>query len=309
MALKAVKEAAGVVTLLIAAPVLKEIPAGNRGLAVCPRLPLKRAVPSVPLTFMVVTQIVTNVVSCLPCTVFVRTTPGRRRNLSVLAVSSGEVERAVAAQLERVCLVFHAGSSILAGQRTSHLAVWPAEARPALTIQMAGRYLHTLPAILASLFCTVLHFPTVQPGIATRTRTAVAVHRAHVHRADASVAARTGQTEIHHGFTMTTRVTKATAALVVIDQLDAVKAAVTVAGSSLAFVQIPLAVVTSEPRRAVALVTAHTVFTLSSILTERLQRARLGGTVIHVKLTLESMCSRWASALKVIDEVDACSSV
>lgn len=62
----------------------------------------------------------------------------------------------------------------------------------------------------------------------------------------------------------------------------------TVAGSSLAFVQIPLAVVTSEPRRAVALVTAHAVFTLSSILTERLQRARLGGTVIHVKFTLES---------------------
>lgn len=38
----------------------------------------------------------------------------------------------------------------------------------------------------------------------TRTRTAVAMHRAHVHRADASVAAWTGQTEIHHGFTMMT---------------------------------------------------------------------------------------------------------
>lgn len=108
---------------------------------------------------------------------------------------------------------------------------------------------------------------------------------------------------------MTTCVSKATAALVVIDQLDAVEAAVTVAGPRLAFIEIPLTVVTSESWRAGTPVTAHTIFTLSSILTERLQRARLGGTVIHVHFTLESMRSTWASTLKVVNKVDACSSI
>lgn len=61
LALKAVKEAPRVVTLLVTNSILKEIPAGNTGGAVIPRLlPVERAVASIPLTFMVVTLIVTH---------------------------------------------------------------------------------------------------------------------------------------------------------------------------------------------------------------------------------------------------------
>lgn len=135
------------------------------------------------------------------------------------------------------------------------------------------------------------------------------MNRAHVHRAAATVMAWLRQTQIHHGFTMTTRVSKATAALVIIDQLNAVEAAWSMAGPRQAFVEIPFAVFTNEAGRAGACVTSHAIHTLSSIQAARLPGARLGGTVIIIHFTLESMCSRWAGTGKAVDEVETRSSV
>lgn len=135
------------------------------------------------------------------------------------------------------------------------------------------------------------------------------MYRAHVHRADATVVARLGQTQIHHGLTMTTRVSKATATLVVVDQLHTVEASGGVAGPGQAFVEIPLTVFPDESRRAGAGVTAHTVHTLSSIQAARFKGAGLWGAVILVHFTLEPMCSRWAGTGEAVDEVDAGSSM
>lgn len=61
MTFKAIKEAPRVVAFLITLSVLKAIPAGDTGSAVFPwLLPVERAVSSIPLTFMVVTLIVTH---------------------------------------------------------------------------------------------------------------------------------------------------------------------------------------------------------------------------------------------------------
>lgn len=104
---------------------------------------------------------------------------------------------------------------------------------------------------------------------------------------------------------MTTRVSKATATLVIVDQLHTVEAAGGVAGRRQAFVEIPFTVFSDKPWRAGARVAAHTVHTLSSVQTARLPGALLGGTVIHVHLTLDPMCSRWARTGEAIDQVDA----
>lgn len=117
------------------------------------------------------------------------------------------------------------------------------------------------------------------------------------------------QTQIHHGLTMTTCVSKATATLVIVDQLHTVKAARGMAWSRQAFVEIPLTVFSNKSGRAGACVAAHTVHTLSSIQAVRFFGTRLGGTVIHVLLTLDPACSRWAGTGKVVDEVDAGSSM
>lgn len=103
---------------------------------------------------------------------------------------------------------------------------------------------------------------------------------------------------------MTTCVSKATATLVVVDQLHTVEAAGGVTGPRQAFIEIPLTVFSNESWRAGAGVTAHTVHTLTSIQTARLEGAMLGGAVIHVHFTLDSMCSRRAGAGEAVDEVD-----
>jgi len=84
-----------------------------------------------------------------------------------------------------------------------------------------------------------------------------------------------------------TRVSKATAALVVVDQLHAVEAAGGVAGPGQAFVEIPLAVFPDESRRAGARVAAHAVRTLPSVQTAGFEGAELGGAVVLVQLALE----------------------
>lgn len=108
---------------------------------------------------------------------------------------------------------------------------------------------------------------------------------------------------------MTTCVSKATATLIIVDQLHTVKAAGGVAGPRQAFIEIPLTVFSHEAWRAGACVTAHTVHTLSSIQTARFKGSGLGGTVIHIYFTLETMCSRWAGAGEAVDEVDTGSSM
>lgn len=62
-----------------------------------------------------------------------------------------------------------------------------------------------------------------------------------------------------------TRVSEATATLVIIDQLHTVEAAGGVAGPRQAFIEIPLTVFSNESWRAGARVTAHAIHTLSSI--------------------------------------------
>lgn len=108
---------------------------------------------------------------------------------------------------------------------------------------------------------------------------------------------------------MTTCVSVATATLVIVDQLHTVEAAGSVAGPGEAFIQIALTVFANESRRAGACVTADAVHALSSIPTARLPGARLGRTVIHIHLTLEPMCSRWAGACEAVYKVDTGSSV
>lgn len=117
MALKAVEEAPGVVTLLITTSVLKKIPAGNTGGAVDPRLlPAERAVSSVPVAFVVVTLVVAHFIPRMLLTLHVRA--GWRYVGVVLTESPRELHRAATAVLPWAGWVFYAGSSILAGPRT-----------------------------------------------------------------------------------------------------------------------------------------------------------------------------------------------
>lgn len=108
---------------------------------------------------------------------------------------------------------------------------------------------------------------------------------------------------------MTTCVSKATTALVVVDQLYTVEAARCMAGLRQALVEIPFTVFPSESWKAGARVTAHTIHTLSSIQTPRFLGAWLGGTVIHIHFTMDPICSMWTDAHKMINEIDTCSSI
>ena len=84
-----------------------------------------------------------------------------------------------------------------------------------------------------------------------------------------------------------TRVSVATATLVIVDQLHAVEAAGGVAGPRQAFIEISLTVFSNISWRAGARVTADTVHTLSSVPTARLPGARLGCAVVRILFTLE----------------------
>lgn len=85
-----------------------------------------------------------------------------------------------------------------------------------------------------------------------------------------------------------TRVSNATEALVIVDQLHTVQAPRSLAGPRQTFVEISLTVLSSESWRAGACVSTHAVHTLSSIPTARLPGARLRCTVILVHFTLDS---------------------
>lgn len=108
---------------------------------------------------------------------------------------------------------------------------------------------------------------------------------------------------------MSTRVSKATAALIIIDQLHTVKATGGVAGFRQTFVEIAFAVFSNKSWRAGACVTAYTIHTLTPIQTARLRGARLGGTVILIDFTLDSVRSMWTGAGKAVDEIDTGSTV
>lgn len=167
MALEAIEEAPRGVTLLIATPVLKEIPAGNTGGAVQPRpLPIQRAVSSVPLAFVVVALLITHGVPRLALAVQVRAGAGPR----LLAVPAREVKGAAAAVLERVGRVSDAGSPVLAGQRAplTALTVRTAEALLALAVRLAHRWLHTAPSVLAVELSTGVAFTTAEASEALR---------------------------------------------------------------------------------------------------------------------------------------------
>lgn len=85
-----------------------------------------------------------------------------------------------------------------------------------------------------------------------------------------------------------TSISKAAAALVIVDQLHTVQASWGVAGPREALIQVSLAVFSNETWRARARVAANTVQTLSSIKTAGFPGAFLRGTVIHVHFTLNS---------------------
>lgn len=115
--------------------------------------------------------------------------------------------------------------------------------------------------------------------------------------------------QIHHGLTEASCVAQATAALVVIGQLYTVQAARRVTGSRETLIDVPLTVFPSEARGAGAGVAAHPIHTLAPVQTARPPGARLGSTVVHVHLTLNTMCTRRAGAGEAVDEVDAGSSM
>lgn len=108
---------------------------------------------------------------------------------------------------------------------------------------------------------------------------------------------------------MSARVSKTTAALIIIDQLHTVEAAGGMARFRKTFVEIAFTVFSNKSWRAGACVTAHTIHTLTPIQTARLRGARLGCTVILVDFTLDSMCSMWTGASKAVDEIDTGSTV
>lgn len=142
LALKAIKEAAGVVALLVATSVFEVIPARDAGGAVDPRLlPVERAVSSVPLTLVVVTLRVAHFIPRLILALEIRAGRPARYGHFVLAVAAGEVRGAAAAVQVRVGRVANAGAGVLAGRRARLLAfaVWPAKARLALAVELARR--------------------------------------------------------------------------------------------------------------------------------------------------------------------------
>lgn len=108
---------------------------------------------------------------------------------------------------------------------------------------------------------------------------------------------------------MATCVSGATEALVVIDQLDAVAAASSMAGSRQAFIDIPFTVLSNKPWKAGASVAADAVYTLASVSAAWLGGACTGGAVVFIHFTPESVCSWRADTGKVVDQVDASSSI
>lgn len=82
-----------------------------------------------------------------------------------------------------------------------------------------------------------------------------------------------------------TCVSGATEALVVIDKLDAVAAASSMARSRKAFIDIPLTVLSNKPWKAGASVAADAVDTLTSVSAAWLRGAWAGGTVVFIHLT------------------------
>lgn len=149
LALKAIKEAPRGVTLLITKSILKEMPAGNASCAVYPwLLPIQWAVSSIPLTFMVVTLVITNLIPWMLFTLHI----GADRSSEVFfTVSSREVNGTVTTVLVWVGRVSDAGSSILTGPRAPLfiLTVWTTEAWLALAVQVANCGFYTAPSVLA----------------------------------------------------------------------------------------------------------------------------------------------------------------
>lgn len=85
---------------------------------------------------------------------------------------------------------------------------------------------------------------------------------------------------------MSSCVTKAAAALIVVVKLHTVKAARRVAGLRQTLIKISFTMFSNKARRASARVSADPIHTLPSVQAARLRGARLWSTVIHVDLTL-----------------------
>lgn len=90
LALKAVEEAARVVALLVALPVLEKIPARDTGGAVGPRLlPVERAVATIPLAVVVVALVIADLIPQEPLALHIRAGASSRQ--VVLTVAPREV--------------------------------------------------------------------------------------------------------------------------------------------------------------------------------------------------------------------------
>lgn len=98
--------------------------------------------------------------------------------------------------------------------------------------------------------------------------------------------ARFRQTQIHHGLTMSSCVTKATAALIVVVKLHTVQTAGRMTGLRQTLIEISFTMFSNKARRAGARVSPNPIHTLPSVQTARLRGARLWSTVIHVDFTL-----------------------
>lgn len=121
--------------------------------------------------------------------------------------------------------------------------------------------------------------------------------------------ARLRQTEIHHGLTMSSCVTKSTAALIIVVKLHTIQAAGRITGLRQTLVEISFTMFSNESWRAGASVSPNPIHTLSPVQTARLRGAWLGSTVIYIDFTLYSMCSWWAGTDEVVDEVDTSSTI
>lgn len=149
LALEAVKEAAGVVTLGVAAAVMKELPARHRGGAVVPWAePAQRAVSSVPIALRVLTLWVAHLVAAANLTLQIRAGHGPDSDLAVL---SAVAVRAAAKERVRFVQVFHAHASVLARTgRIFVLALWAREAGRADALQTAGGGRLAVSAVLTA---------------------------------------------------------------------------------------------------------------------------------------------------------------
>lgn len=85
---------------------------------------------------------------------------------------------------------------------------------------------------------------------------------------------------------MSSCVTKATATLIIVVKLHTVQAAGRMTGLRQTLVEISFTVLSNEPWRASASVSANPIHTLPSVQAARLRGARFRRTVIHVAFTL-----------------------